>query len=315
MKDLEAMPEHKELYDIEMEIPYCTITERWKEEITEFSTAGYPMYSEVGATGIPGSNLEYYMAYSTRHNLYLYSDDSRNAVGEYIVKHSEFKLDQIMADYAELGKDVEEIIYNVGGEEIASLVIAQGATAAVAFLFPEVTMAKYGAEGLVSFLINLTSQWLEKIQKESELEKAMKKATENLENSEILADISNNREFSHAVIIQVDIDGEAYMTGVEKLPTQATVAAMKVIKEAAIISQGEEAEGYQEAMEASYATAVENGSYDSYENFSQSYGRFAIDKAEQLQELSELSFTEIVERYDEFQAILDVIESNLNILG
>ncbi|MFV0479979.1 MAG: hypothetical protein ACK5LZ_05365, partial [Anaerorhabdus sp.] len=94
-----------------------------------------------------------------------------------------------------------------------------------------------------------------------------------------------------------------------------TAKTMKAIDEAAIISQGKGTEGYEEAMQASYETAVANGSYDSYESFSQSYGSFAVDNAEQLQEMSELSLTELVERYEEFKGALGEIDDNLKILG
>ncbi|MFV0480223.1 MAG: hypothetical protein ACK5LZ_06630 [Anaerorhabdus sp.] len=89
----------------------------------------------------------------------------------------------------------------------------------------------------------------------------------------------------------------------------------KAITEAAIISQGQEAEGYKEAMEASYATAVANGDARSYENFSEGYSANISQYNEQLQEMSKLSVEEIVERYDEFKDVLREIDDNLSILN
>ncbi|MFV0479928.1 MAG: hypothetical protein ACK5LZ_05095 [Anaerorhabdus sp.] len=87
------------------------------------------------------------------------------------------------------------------------------------------------------------------------------------------------------------------------------------INEAAIISQGKGATGYEEAMQASYETAVANGSGTDYETFAKNYSDNISKYNEQLQEMRGLSFAEMVERYEEFESILDLIESNLNILG
>ncbi|MFV0479773.1 MAG: hypothetical protein ACK5LZ_04315 [Anaerorhabdus sp.] len=54
VKELEVIPEGRELYDLEIDGPLCTIIEQWKEPILELPSDVYPMYSEVGATGIQG---------------------------------------------------------------------------------------------------------------------------------------------------------------------------------------------------------------------------------------------------------------------
>ncbi|MFV0479774.1 MAG: hypothetical protein ACK5LZ_04320 [Anaerorhabdus sp.] len=204
----------------------------------------------------------------------------------------------------------------VGVEELVDLALSKGVELAVTTVFPELVIAKYGADILVGFVISLVSTCVETSARKEKLEKNIEGAMTNLENNEELTEISNNAGFSHAVVIQVDLDGGAYNGGVEILPTQATVATLKAINEAAIISQGKGATGYEAAMEASYATAVANGASVLDEDAWKAQYTYTMKQYnEQLQEMRGLSFAEMVERYEEFESILDLIESNLNILG
>ncbi|MFV0479020.1 MAG: hypothetical protein ACK5LZ_00405, partial [Anaerorhabdus sp.] len=68
-------------------------------------------------------------------------------------------------------------------------------------------------------------------------------------------------------------------------------------------------------MQASYETAVANGSERSYETFSDGYYADIAKYNEQLQEMSEMSLTELVERYEEFKNPLWKIDDNLSILN
>ncbi|MFV0479570.1 MAG: hypothetical protein ACK5LZ_03245, partial [Anaerorhabdus sp.] len=96
--------------------------------------------------------------------------------------------------------------------------------------------------------------------------------------------------------------------------TEMSEAMEKAIDEAAIISQGKGTEGYEEAMQASYETAVANGSGTDYETFAKNYSDNISKYNEQLQEMRGLSFAEMVERYEEFEKPLWTINSNLGII-
>ncbi|MFV0479145.1 MAG: hypothetical protein ACK5LZ_01040, partial [Anaerorhabdus sp.] len=74
-------------------------------------------------------------------------------------------------------------------------------------------------------------------------------------------------------------------------------------------------EGYEEAMQASYETAVANGSLLNYEGFEYAYYTNISQYNEQLQEMSEMSLTELVERYGECKDPLWEIDDNLSILN
>ncbi|MFV0479313.1 MAG: hypothetical protein ACK5LZ_01905, partial [Anaerorhabdus sp.] len=96
--------------------------------------------------------------------------------------------------------------------------------------------------------------------------------------------------------------------------TDPSEALLKAIDDAAIISQGKGTVGYEEAMQASYATAVANGSLLNYEGFEYAYYTNISQYNEQLQEMSELSLTELVERYGEFKDMLRIINDNVSVI-
>lgn len=87
---------------------------------------------------------------------------------------------------------------------------------------------------------------------------------------------------------------------------------LELIDHAYIISQGEGAEGYEEAMKESYKL-VEPTTNATYDEFSNEYSREIITHESQLEELKDMSLDEVIRNYDEYKDVIKKIGNELEL--
>ncbi|MFV0480224.1 MAG: hypothetical protein ACK5LZ_06635 [Anaerorhabdus sp.] len=242
------------------------------------------------------------------------SNDGKNAV-------SYIRLYENDTQIKEVCEKIEQLKEEYGDVEVDAIweYLAQNAAGLAEQAVKDAAEDAFGENGklvtvLFSYYQTIEDRKREILEEIEENEYYVRHETESNDNESELAD--DNYEYfpQRYVFILTNVNGETFTEDYSIHPTKDAIRLKEAAGQAAIISQGEGAEGYKEAMEASYATAVENGSYATREEFEGSYTRFAIDKAEQLQEMSKLSVEEIVERYDEFKDVLREIDDNLKII-
>ncbi|MFV0479351.1 MAG: hypothetical protein ACK5LZ_02110 [Anaerorhabdus sp.] len=229
-----------------------------------------------------------------------------------LLNNIDAEIDEISRRINKYGVDVTMLVLQNQGVDVATLIAK-----------------KVGREALAKMLgvpLSLAIEIYDLVVLMQELEKDREELAKLIDEKDVVEnndaydtageyDDAGQLDFSMGVIFN-EIGGQYVEIAVsDPLSTISSAKTMYSINDAAIFSQGKGTEGEEEAMQASYETAVANGASILDEEYWKSQYAYSMSSYnEQLQDMREMSLTELVERYEECKQIFELIDSILNII-